>query len=142
APDWIWGEKTLFLGYVTLALAIVGLLRIRPSTSPDLRRACHADERVALGFFALLLIVTVALAFGPSPHAVANAAFDATPFGLLSLLPGMSLFRVPARFVQLSTLALAVLAAAGAKTLHERLGMRGRLVTVLLLPVMLSEWYL
>jgi len=142
APGWIWGEKTLFLGYVTLALAIVGLLRIRPSTSPDRLRASHADERVALGFFALLLIVTVALAFGPSPHAVANAAFDATPFGLLSLLPGMSLFRVPARFVQLSTLALAVLAAAGAKTLHERLGMRGRLVTVLLLPVMLSEWYL
>ena len=134
APGWIWGEKTLFLGYVTSALAALGVLRIGRSKS--------SDERAELGFFALLLIVSIALAFGPSPRAVAAGSFDPSPFGLVSLLPGMSLFRVPARFVQLSTLALAVLAAAGAKTLHGRFGIRGRALTMVLLPVMLGEWYL
>jgi hypothetical protein len=133
APGWIWGEKTLFLGYVTLALTATGLFRMR--------RPKTFDDRL-VGFFALLLLVSIALAFGPSPRAVAAATFDPSPFGLLSRLPGMSLFRVPARFVQLTTLALAVLAAAGAKTLHARFGMRGRLLTMLLLPVMLGESYL
>jgi hypothetical protein len=57
-------------------------------------------------------------------------------------VPGLTLFRVPARFVQLATLALAVLSAAGAHTLHARFGMRGRALTILLIPLMLGEWYL
>ena len=143
APGWIWGEKTLFLGFVTLALAGIGLMRIVGlKTSDDPRFSASPDERVALGFFALLLMLTIPLAFGPSQRAVASGSFDASPFGLLSLLPGMSLFRVPARFIQLTTLALAILAAAGAKTLHAGLGLRGRALAVLLLPVMLGEWYL
>jgi hypothetical protein len=90
----------------------------------------------------LLSLVALMLAFGPSADAVATRSFDWTPFGLLSVLPGMSLFRVPARFVQLVTLALSVFAAAGAARLHERLGRAGRVLTILLVPVMLGEWYL
>ncbi len=91
---------------------------------------------------ALLSLVALLLAFGPSAAAVAARSFDWTPFGLLSALPGLSLFRVPARFVQLVTLALSVFAAAGAAALHARFGRTGRVLTLLLVPVMLGEWYL
>jgi hypothetical protein len=143
APKWIWGENTLFLGYVTMALAAIGLLRIRrPQHVAVERRGSADDRRVALGFFAVLGAIALVLAFGPSPRAVAAGSFDPSPFGLFSMLPAMSLFRVPARFVQLTTLALAVLAAAGAETLHARFAWRGRALTILLLPLMLGEWYL
>ncbi len=143
SPGWIWGEKTLFLGYAAMALATIGLVRVgRKSTTDNDARNSPLNERIALGFFAVLLVVSIALAFGPSPHAVAARSFDPSPFGLLSLLPGMSLFRVPARFIQLTTIALAVLAAGGVKTLHERFGMGGRALTIVLLPIMLGEWYL
>jgi hypothetical protein len=142
APSWIWGEKTLFLGYVTIALAAIGATRLRPPH--EIERAGTGSEAPAgwLGYFALLAAVSLALAFGPSARAVATNSFDPSPFGLLTMAPGLALFRVPARFVQLTTLALAVLAAAGAQALHSRFGMRGRAVTLLLIPLMLGEWYI
>jgi len=142
APPAIWGEKTLFLGFVTLALAAVGLLTMwrRPDSGTpaiDVR-----DRKMWLSFMALVTVTSVVLAFGPSAHAVATGSFDWTPFGLVSLVPGVSLFRVPARFIQLVTLALSIFVAAGATMLHARLGRAGRVVTLLLVPVMLGEWYL
>ena len=141
APSWIWGEKTLFLGYVTLALGALGLSATWWTASSDEAQE-QGDRKLWLGFLSLLSLVALVLAFGPSADAVARRSFDWTPFGLLSTVPGVSLFRVPARFVQLVTLALAVFAAAGAATLHARLGRVGRVLTLLLVPVMLAEWYL
>src|SRR5262249_5705769 len=54
----------------------------------------------------------------------------------------LSLFRVPARFVLLVTLALAMMAALGAATLHTKMKRGGRVLTLLLVPVMLGEWFL
>jgi hypothetical protein len=142
APSWIWGEKTLFLGYVTLALGALGLSTTwwpaGSNTTPQERRG----QKLWLGFMSLLSLVALMLAFGPSADAVATGSFDWTPFGLLSMVPGMSLFRVPARLVQLVTLALSVFAAAGAAMLHARFGRAGRVLTLLLVPIMLGEWYL
>jgi hypothetical protein len=140
APAWIWGEKTLYLGYGALALAAIGLStgwwrRVREPRSA-------ADGASWTGYLTLLLIAALVFAFGPSASAMATRSFDWTPFGLLSLIPGLSLFRVPARFVQLMTLAIAVLAALGAATLHTRLGRRGRVLTLVLVPIMLGEWFL
>ena len=146
APPWIWGEKTLFLGYVTLALGALGLWTMsRPTSRPTLHDVTpqeQSDRTLWLGFISLLSLAALAFALGPSAEAIAKRSFDWTPFGLLSAVPGMSLFRVPARFVLLLTLGLSVLAATGAAWLHARLGRAGRLVTVLLVPVMLGEWYL
>ena len=103
APSWIWGEKTLFLGYVTLALGALGLSTMWwPTRAPTRRRRTRATEQLWLGFMSLLSLAALALAFGPSADAVASGSFDWTPFGLLSTVPGVSLFRVPARFVQLA----------------------------------------
>jgi hypothetical protein len=107
APSWIWGEKTLFLGYVTLALGALGLSATWWTASSDEAQE-QGDRKLWLGFLSLLSLVALVLAFGPSADAVARRSFDWTPFGLLSMVPGVSLFRVPARFVQLVTLALAV----------------------------------
>jgi hypothetical protein len=141
APGWIWGEKTLFLGYVTLALGALGLARARWPRRVD-AQADGRDAAVWLGFFALLGGIALALSLGPSPGAVRAGSSDWTPFGLFSAVPGMTLFRVPARFVQLVTLALAIFAAAGAEALRARLGRAGRVITLILVPIMLGEWYL
>ena len=53
----------------------------------------------------------------------------------------MGSFRCPARFTELLLLSMALLAGAGATVLHHRFGWKGRLATVLLIPAMLSEWY-
>jgi hypothetical protein len=139
APAWIWGEKTLYLGYGALALAVVGVSNGWWRTSRSIR---SADRTLWPGYFLLILSLALMLAFGPSASAIATRSFDWTPFGLLTLVPGLSLFRVPARFVQLVTLAIAMLAASGAATLHERLGRTGRVLTMLLVPLMLGEWFL
>jgi hypothetical protein len=87
-------------------------------------------------------VTALAFACGPTADAVAKGTFDWTPFGLLSAVPGLSLFRVPARFVQLLTTALSVFAASGVAALHARFGRAGRALTLLLVPVMLGESYL
>src|SRR5581483_6792739 len=139
APGWIWGEKTVYLGYVTLILALVGGLRgLRPRRD-DAASALDRSARLWIGFAAVLTLTSLAFALGPSPRAAAAHAFDPTPFGLLSMVPGVSLFRVPARFVQLATLGLAVLAAAGAHGVRARFGHRGTVLVLMCVPLMLAE---
>jgi len=126
SPRWIWGERTLYLGCATLALAGIGIMRALGDRTGSARLVRFS---VALG------LVALALSLGPaSPQ-----SWGWTPFGMFVRLPGMQLFRVPARFALLLTLALAVLAAAGASSLHRRFGAIGRAVTFLLLPLLLTE---
>jgi hypothetical protein len=126
APRWIWGERTLYVGYITLTLAAIGVV-------------CALRERLAafavVRFSVALALVSFALSLGPaSPQ-----DWGWTPFGLFARLPGMTLFRVPARFALLLMLALAVLAGVGAWDLRRRLSARTRLATILILPILLSE---
>jgi hypothetical protein len=128
APRWIWGERTLYVGYVTLALAGVGLV-------------CAIRERVtAFGlvrFSVALALVSFAFSLGPAD----SQNWGWTPFGVFARLPGMTLFRVPARFALLLMLAVAVLAGVGAWDLRRRLGKRARLATILVVPILLGEYF-
>jgi hypothetical protein len=131
-PRWIWGELTLYLGWITVLLAALGAAMSLRSSTPLRRR---------LQFFGLLGLVSLAFAIGPSSWEVAAGQWGWSPFGLLMRVPGVDLFRVPARFSELLTLTLAVLAAAGCAGLRARFGRLGTAVTVAAIPVLLCECY-
>jgi hypothetical protein len=131
-PRWIWGEATVYLGWITLALAALGAIVVMRGRDAGPRR---------LRFFVLLGVVAAALAAGPWRSEVAVNEWGWSPFGLLMRLPGVNLFRAPARFTELLTLALSMLAAAGCAALHARLGRIGRVVTTIAIPLALCEFY-
>jgi hypothetical protein len=129
-----YGERAVFAGYVALAAAAVavGLLarpRMINPASPDRRQES----------WCLLAIAALAFACSLGPTAAAPGAIDWTPFGLMSHLPGLSLFRAPARFALLVMLALSILAAYAARWWQDRLGQTGRILTMLLIPLAVSE---
>jgi hypothetical protein len=132
-PRWIWGELTVYLGWITLGLASAGAIVSIRSRDPLVRRT---------RFFIVLGAVAAALALGPSPAEVASGSFGWSPFGMLAHVPGLSLFRIPARYTELLNLALALLAATACAALHRRFGRTGRAVTVALTMLLLSEFYL
>jgi hypothetical protein len=131
-PRWIWGESTVYLGWITVGLAALGAVVSLRETTPCRRR---------LQFFALLGVVSLALAVGPSSREIATGAWGWSPFGLLMRVPGIDLFRAPARFTELITLALAVLAAAGCAAIRARFGRVGTALTVAVIPALLCESY-
>jgi hypothetical protein len=129
-PRWIWGEQTLYIGWTALLLAAAGAASSMSSADPRARR---------LRFFIVLAIVASTLAAGPFRSEVAVNAWKWSPFGVLARIPGVNLFRVPARFTVLTTLSLALLAAAGCAILHARFGRVGRLLTVIAMATFLVE---
>jgi hypothetical protein len=131
-PRWIWGEVTVYLGWITVCLAALG-------TVVSLRKLMPSSRR--LQFFALLALVSLSFAVGPSSREVAAGSWGWSPFGLLMRIPGIDLFRAPARFTELLTLALAVLAAAGCAWLRARFGRVGTTLTIAAIPVLLCEFY-
>ncbi len=131
-PRWIWGEVTVYLGWITLGLALVGAVVSLRSADLTVRRS---------RFFIVLGVVAAVLALGPSSLEVTSGSFGWTPFGLLAHVPGLSLFRVPARYTQPLNLALALLAATACAASHRRFGGAGRVMTVVLMLALLSEFY-
>jgi hypothetical protein len=123
APRWIWGERTLFVGWIALALGVLGIVQL----------AASRRWRV-LGMYLSLTIIGFALSLGPS------RAGSWTPFSLLAGLPALGAFRAPARFALLVLLGLSVLVAFGVRFLQARAG-RSAIAVVALLPLMLGEWY-
>jgi hypothetical protein len=131
-PRWIWGELTVYLGWGTLLLAVAGAAAAIGGRTEWLRR-CR--------FFILLGLVAGALAWGPSAREIADNQWHWSAFGILARIPGAELFRAPARFAALLTLALSALAGAACARLHERFGTVARWVTALAIPVLLAESY-
>jgi hypothetical protein len=131
-PRWIWGEVTVYLGWITLGLASVGAVVSLRSRDALVRRA---------RFFILLGVVAAMLALGPSAGEVASGSYGWTPFGILAHVPGLSLFRIPARYTELLNLALALLVATACAASHRRFGLAGRALTIALTLLMLSEFY-
>jgi hypothetical protein len=125
-PRWIWGERTVFLGWIALAIAALGAVR--------LWHARHWRLLVAYGTF---VIGGFALSLGPS---ILRGAESWSAFGMLSSLPGMAAFRAPARFALLVLLGVSGLTAFGAGFLQAHVR-RGGVLLCALLPIMLSEWY-
>jgi hypothetical protein len=131
-PRWIWGEVTVYLGWVTLALAAIGAVVSVRSRDPLVRRN---------RFFIVLAVVAGVLALGPSSSEVATGRWGWSPFGMLAHVPGLSLFRIPARYSQLLNLALASLAAVACAASHRRFGHVGRVVTVAAMLLLLADFY-
>ena len=75
------GRKTLFLGYVTLALSALGLSTLWRPSGHAMTPEEQGDHKFWLGFMSLLSVTALAFAFGPSANAVAKGSFDWTPFG-------------------------------------------------------------
>jgi hypothetical protein len=131
-PRTIWGELTVYLGWTTVALAAAGAivaLRTRDRTLAQTR------------FFIALAAIAAVLALGPTPGEVATGVYGWSPYGALSHVPGISLFRIPARYTQLINLALAVLVAVACGAVHRRFGHAGRLVSVAAIVLLLAESY-
>src|SRR5438067_1367991 len=73
-PRWIWGEVTVYLGWITVALAAVGAVVAVRSRDQQVRRS---------RFFIVLGVVAAVLAVGPSAREVASGSYGWSPFGLL-----------------------------------------------------------
>ena len=101
-------EIVAFLGFVPLALSLLGIKR-------------YATMRK---LWLPLAIVFAALALGPVLHIAGRVILPEisflTPYSLLTLLPYGDMPRVPARYVVMTILCLAVMAGAGVCTLLKR----------------------
>jgi hypothetical protein len=95
--------------------------------SPPLRARAAAAARRPEAIFLVLLGLACWLSLGPSPRVLGRPLDLWAPYGALMALPGFEGLRVPARFATIVSLALAVLAGAGAARL-----LRGRLASVAL----------
>ncbi|MBN1552382.1 hypothetical protein JW979_12990 [bacterium] len=129
-PAGIWSEKTLFLGFVTLLLALTGLLDITSWRSRKTRR---------LIIHGLIIGVAAAyFSFGPFCHSSEAPRLFTEYFQ--KLFPFLSLIRAPARFAQLLVVSLALLAGNGIRVIHQALPTRSRLATVI--PTILALFIL
>ena len=127
-PGSIWGERTVFMGWLASTLAVVGAAAL--IARREWTRAGLAISIVLLGLF---------LSFGPS---VENGVEGASVFGWLTALPGMPGFRAPARFALVALIGVAMLSAAGAQVLFSGSGRWSVAAPILIWPLMLAEWFI
>ncbi len=128
-PGAIWGEQTLFSGWLALVLGATGLVSLLMS------RAWPTRAWV----FPALAIAGFLVSLGPSPNLPGGSAL--APFAWLSGLPGFEGMRAPARFGIVMMLGVAGLAAMGAAWLASAWVPRSRARVLLLVPVMIAEWF-
>ncbi|MBF8300675.1 MAG: hypothetical protein HW394_1045, partial [Acidobacteria bacterium] len=128
-PGPIYGEQTLFAGWIALALAAVGL---------GVLTAGRLVSRRAWVFPALA-VGGLLLSLGPSPPLLGGSAF--APFSWLAALPGFEGMRVPARFAVVVMLGVAGLAAIGCAAVTRAFLSRRPAVLSALVPLMLMEWF-
>jgi hypothetical protein len=127
-PRWIWGEQTLFVGWIAIALAIGGIAAMFLERRPRV-----------IGAYLVCVAVGLALSFGPASglHGPRITLFD-----LLARLPGVGGFRAPARFALLALLGVSVGAGYGVATVERRFPRATAIAAVALVPLMLCEWFL
>ncbi|MGH9173025.1 MAG: hypothetical protein ACRD1H_01640 [Vicinamibacterales bacterium] len=101
SPQTIWGERTLFLGWTSVALAVIG-----SSTAT-------IGQRPRVLLLLAIAALAVSLSFGPSSGGYA-------PFDVLARLPGIGGFRATARFALLVTFAVALLTGMGVAWVRRR----------------------
>lgn len=125
-PGSIWGEQTLFAGWISLVLAFAGLWAARTGRS----------ARVLV--FPALVVVGLLLSLGP--EGLPGGA-RLSPFAWLSGLPGFEGMRAPARFAAVAMLGVAGLVACAASALAKAVAPRPSAWVTLLVPLMLAEWF-
>ena len=121
-----YGEQTLFLGYVAMALALIG-------TFVSWRDRQLQRDAV---FYVGMALVALVLSFGPAGWGVPERW---SPYGLASaIVPGLSLARGPARFALLITMAVSFLAGVGARALAGS-GTRRHIIALALVALAAGE---
>jgi hypothetical protein len=128
-PGAIWGEQTLFAGWIALTLAAIG--------GAALVRGRHVVRRAWI--FPLLAAVGFLLSLGPAPALLGGRSL--APFAWLTALPGFEGLRAAARFGAIAMLGLAGLAAIGGAALTRALLPQRRALLLALGPLMLLEWF-
>jgi hypothetical protein len=109
--------------------------------SRSVRRVLQGTSHSALGFYAAATLFAAALAMGPSLSAAGHVIGTGPYAWLIATLPGFDGVRVPARYLMLLALFLAVLAGYGAAALFRRWP-RAAVVTATVLSLcVLAEWW-
>ena len=101
------------------ALAVaIAMLAVAWPRRPRVER--DADPGSTAGFWAIAFVVTIALALGPQIEAGGHRAGAGPYRWLLDHVPGFDGLRVPARFLTISTLCLAILSSWGLRAIGSR----------------------
>lgn len=109
-----WRDTDPFLaGAIVLPLAIALAV-------PAGRRFVRGVPGSTLGFFAIALVVSALLALGPRLQSAGRLLGTGPYFWLYRFVPGFDGVRVPARFLMLAALFLAILAGLGAAAVAAR----------------------
>ena len=115
-------------------LLILGL-----ATSCRVREARGRGDN--FGFYAIAALAMWLLSLGPSPTFLGMRIWDRGPYSWLMILPGVSGFRVPARFAMLMALCLCVAAALALAAALRRVRFGGNvLVVVVAVGVLWDAW--
>ncbi len=134
-PGPMFGERTMSLGWIALALELVGVATAVGRRRDPERKPGSGDSGF-VAMYVVLAILALLLSFGPPAQ-----DSDMTLYSLAARIPGVGGFRAPARFGLLVLFGVAVCAAAGVDAL-TRVRPRARIViATIVLPVMLSEWF-
>jgi hypothetical protein len=128
-PGAIWGEQSLFAGWSTLALALVGMVGLLRGR--DLPRRAWVFPALSVAGFLLSL--------GPSPSLLGGSNY--APFGWLSDLPGFEGLRAPARFAIVMMLGVSGMAAIGGMVVGRTVTAGRRVLVLAVVPLMLAEWF-
>jgi hypothetical protein len=117
----------VFLTTVLLAIALALLVRRPPGASSGARDTANSPWV----FYALAALTTAAFAMGPEIMVKGTVVSPGPYAWLMHYVPGFDGLRVPARFVALTTLCLAVLAGLGASELITRARRFGMVLVIL-----------
>jgi hypothetical protein len=128
-PGSIFGEQTVFAGWLALVLAAIGLA--------VLARSREIDRRAWL--FPLLAAGAFLLSLGPTPGFPGAPLL--APFNWLAALPGGEGMRAPARFSAVAMLGVAGLVAIAMDAMLRRFPDRRHVVMLVAVPLMLSEYF-
>jgi hypothetical protein len=136
--DGAWAAYRQAGGTFTRALVLSFVL---VAVSPWIRRVLRGAPRSALGYFAAATVLAAFLAMGPSISAAGQPISPGPYAWLVSVVPGFDGVRVPARYLMLVALFLAVLAGYGADALLRRWP-RAAVVALAVLSIgLLTEWW-
>lgn len=124
-PRWIWGEQTIFLGWIAIALAALGAV------------ASIKSRQRLVAFYLVLAGLAYNLSLGPGtkPGEVLRL------YDLLSDVQVIGAFRAPARFAEILVLSMSVLIALGVAAVQTRSKRLAGWGVLLLVPLMLAEYY-
>jgi hypothetical protein len=126
------GNISTWIG-VVLAFGLIAL-----ALSPAAERAWRARSPGAFYFGAV--VVSIVLAMGPYPHAFGTRISNHSPYlALMSIVPGFTGLRVPARFALITVLCLAIFTALTLARLHFTRAWREQLLFGVITAALLFE---